>query len=70
MTKFEKIETKLPNGQVMSFFKHEELNFPEMMVKKLMPAKDLGLQLKWVKETEVRNDDVMIVAFPKTGTRL
>ena len=43
------------------------LVFKDDVVKRLMPAKDLNLQLKWIKETQIRDDDVIICAFPKTG---
>ena len=62
-----KEEVTMPDGSVEDFWKIDGFTFSQAMIDILMPAKDLNLQLKWIKETEIRDDDVILCAFPKTG---
>ena len=62
-----KSELKMPDGRMEVVWKIGGFTFQERMIQLMMPAKDLDLQLKWIKETEIRDDDVIICAYPKTG---
>ena len=60
-------EVKTPDGRMEAVWKIGEFTFPERLIYSMMPAKDLDLQLKWMKETGIRDDDIIICAYPKTG---
>ena len=51
----------------MTMVSEDGVMFPLDFVEKIFPAKDLALQLKWIKELEILDNDTIICAIPKAG---
>lgn len=55
------------NGKDVHFIQYDGLNYPANIVNGVMGNKDLEKQLKWCRDIDVREDDLFIPAFLKSG---